>query len=114
MAPSQLGSNEDTGLQVLSEDGGRIFCRGCRGDAADSNDVLAVFAASAQSRPATVDRLARDYTLKDEGDGTWAMHPRALVQDRSRTIPPFETFVICIKRAQRSIAQRSGMYAFTG
>jgi hypothetical protein len=35
---------------------------------------------------ATLDRLAREYELKDELDGTWAVRPLELVRDRGRTV----------------------------
>ncbi len=33
-----------------------------------------------------LDRLAHEYSLKDELDGTWAVRPLALVRDRGRTV----------------------------
>jgi PAS domain S-box-containing protein len=82
-----FGRNENDDLQVLSEDGGLIFCRGWRHNAEDSsNDALAVFPAPAQRRPATLDRLTHEYSLKDQLDGTWAVRPLALVLDRGRSV----------------------------
>ncbi len=88
MSPSvALGSDGNDRLQVLSEDGGFVFCRGWRNSAQDTGDVaLAVFPVSEQPRPATLDRLTREYSLKDELDGTWAVRPLALAQDRGRTV----------------------------
>ncbi len=81
------GTNEDAGLQVLSEDGGLVFCRGwCDGTQGSSDSALAVFPASAQPRPATLDRLTHEYSFKNELDGTWAVRPLALVRDRGRTV----------------------------
>ncbi|HTV28988.1 MAG TPA: AAA family ATPase [Xanthobacteraceae bacterium] len=73
-------------LQVLSEDGELVFCRGWRDSAEGSKDALAVFPISAQPRPATLDRLTHEYSLKDELSGTWAVRPLALVRDRGRTV----------------------------
>jgi serine/threonine protein kinase len=48
--------------------------------------VPLVLAASKQPTLATVDRLAHEYSFKDELDGTWAVRPLELVQDRGQTI----------------------------
>jgi PAS domain S-box-containing protein len=75
------------GLQVLSEHGGLVFGRGWREDAAGGRkDVLIVLPASEQSAPATLDRLAHEYALKDELDSTWAARPLELVRGRGQTI----------------------------
>jgi len=75
------------GLEILSEDGGLILGRGWR-EAAESGrkDVLIVLPASEQPAPSTLDRLAHEYSLKDELDNTWAVRPLELVRDRGRTI----------------------------
>ena len=88
MNPSTpFSSNGNDNLQVLSEDGGLVFCRGWRDSAeGGSKDALAVFPASAQPRPAALDRLTHEYSLKDELDSTWAVRPLALVRDRGRTV----------------------------
>ena len=36
--------------------------------------------------PADLDRLAREYALKDELDGPWAVRPLALFRERGRTM----------------------------
>ena len=85
--PAQLGTNGVGGLEVLSEDGNLVFCRGWR-DITEGkrDDVLVVLPASEQPTPATLDRLAHEYSLKDELDGTWAVRPLELVRDRGQTI----------------------------
>ena len=84
---SRLGADGLGVLEVLSEDGGLVFCRGWRdGAKRRRKDVLIVLPASAQSTTTTVDRLAYEYSLKDELDGTWAVRPLELVRDRGRTI----------------------------
>ncbi|MGA2893311.1 MAG: AAA family ATPase [Xanthobacteraceae bacterium] len=45
-----------------------------------------MFPASAQPRPATLDRLTHEYSLKDELDGAWAVRPLELLRDRGRTV----------------------------
>ena len=84
---SRFGANGMGGLEVLSEDGGLIVCRGQRDIAEDERkDVLIVRPASDQPIPATLDRLAHEYSLKDELDSTWAVRPLELVRDRGQTI----------------------------
>ena len=38
------------------------------------------------TNPAILDRLAHEYSLKDELDGAWAVRPLELVRDRGQTI----------------------------
>ena len=75
------------GLQVLSEDSGLAFCRGWRDSTEGGHSgVLVVLPTSEQPIPATVDRLVHEYSFKDELDGTWAVRPLELVQDRGQAI----------------------------
>jgi PAS domain S-box-containing protein len=46
--------------------------------------VLAVLPAAEHPTPAILDRLAREYGLKDELDGAWAVRPLELVSERGR------------------------------
>jgi serine/threonine protein kinase len=69
-------------FQVLWQDGDRVFCRRVDGE----RDVLAVLLAAEHPAPAALDRLAHEYSLKDELDGAWAVRPLALERDRGRTI----------------------------
>lgn len=68
------------------------FVRGCRAGPPPAvagggrKGVLLVLAALEQPTLATVDRLAHEYSFKDELDGTWAVRPLELVQDRGQTI----------------------------
>ena len=85
MSPSsRFGADGDSSLKVLWEDGERVFCRreshvdGCRAA------VLAVLPAAEHPTPATLDRLAREYGLKNELDGAWALRPLELVRENSR------------------------------
>ena len=62
---SRFSANGMGGLEVLSEDGGLIVCRGQRDIAEDERkDVLIVRPASDQPIPATLDRLAHEYSLR--------------------------------------------------
>jgi serine/threonine protein kinase len=80
-----LNSDPDSGSQVLWEDGERIFCRGWRvGNDGNRNAVLVVLPAAEHPSRASVDRLAHEYALKDELDGTWAAKPLELTNDGAR------------------------------
>src|SRR3984957_14569047 len=87
MDPSSWsGTGGVSNLQVLWEDGERIFCRGESFTNGDRATMLAVLPAAKPPAPATLDRLAREYELKDELDGAWAVRPLELVRDRGRTM----------------------------
>ena len=82
-----FGGEEEGSLQVLWEDGERVFCRGWRlGADGHRLAVLAVVPAVEHPPPATLDRLAHEYGLKDELDGAWAVRPLELVRERGRTM----------------------------
>jgi PAS domain S-box-containing protein len=70
-------------LAILWEDGERVFCR-TRRPRDDRTSVLAVLPASAQPLPASLDRLAHEYTLKNELDAAWAARPLELVREHGR------------------------------
>src|ERR1700675_4238171 len=85
MNPSSwFGAGGVSNLQVLWADGERVFCR--RESRVDGNRaaVLAVLPVAEHPTPATLDRLAREYGLKDELDGAWAVRPLKLVRERGR------------------------------
>ena len=87
MDPSSwLGAGGINNLQVLWEDGERVFCRGESHADGRRAAVLAVLPASEHPTPATIDRLVREYELKDELDGAWAVRPLELVRERGRTM----------------------------
>ncbi len=88
MNPSSwFGAGWDSRLQVLWEDGERVFCRGLRdGGDVDSSAVLAVVPASDPPTPRSLDRLAHEYGLKDELDGAWAVRPLDLGREGGRTM----------------------------
>src|SRR5216684_3164312 len=82
--PSWLGAGGDSSLEVLWEDGERVFCR--RETRVDGYRaaVLVVLPAAEHPTPATLDRLAREHGLKDELGGAWAVRPLELVRERGR------------------------------
>lgn len=88
MIPSSLsGAYPDGSYQVVWEDGERVFSRGWRRDADGTpTAVLTVVPVAAHPSPASLDRLAHEYGLKDALDGTWAVLPLDLVREGGRTI----------------------------
>jgi len=84
--PSTLFSADgNNNFQVVWEDGERIFCRERHANA-DLPGVLAVLPAVEHPAPATLDRLAHEYGLKDELDRAWAVRPLQLVREGGRTM----------------------------
>ena len=84
---SRFGAVGIGGLQILREEDELAFCRGWRDSEEGSrNGVLVVLPASEPSAPATLNRLAHEYSLKDELDSPWAVRPLELSRDRGRTV----------------------------
>jgi serine/threonine protein kinase len=82
-----FGADADSSLQVLWEDGERVFCRGWRDGAdGDRHAVLAVLPAEEHPTPGSLNRLTHEYELKDYLDGAWAARPLELVRERGRTM----------------------------
>src|ERR1700688_358733 len=87
MTPSSwFGAGGESSLQVLWEDGERVFCRGESHADGYRAAVLVVLPAAEHPTPATLDRLAREYGLKDEREGAWAVRPLELVRERGRVM----------------------------
>src|SRR5215472_9151375 len=88
MNPSSwFDADGDRSFQVLWEEGDRVFCRGRRRSAdGDRDAVLAVLLAAEHPTPASLDRLAHEYGLRDELEGAWAVRPLELVRARGRTM----------------------------
>jgi serine/threonine protein kinase len=71
----------------LWEDGERVFCRSINhANNGDRSTVLAMLPAAEHPALATLDRLAHEYGLKSELDGTWAVRPLELIREGGRTI----------------------------
>ena len=80
-----MNPDADSNVQVLWEDGERVFCRRWRKDAdGDRNAVLAVLLAAEHPTPGSLDRLTHEYGLRDDLDGAWAVRPLELVRERGR------------------------------
>src|SRR5258706_6432006 len=73
-------------FQMLWEDGERVFYRGVSRATAEGPAVLAVLPAAEHPTPATLDRLAHEYGLKDELDRAWAARPLELIRERGWTM----------------------------
>jgi hypothetical protein len=63
-----------------------VFCRGERDADSSLTAALAVLPVAEHPTSATLDRLAREYGLKDELDGAWALRPLDLVREGGRTV----------------------------
>jgi PAS domain S-box-containing protein len=84
---SQFSASGIAGLELLSQDGGLLLGRGWREDAGGGRqDVLIVLPASEQPALTALDRLAHEYSFKDELDGTWAVQPLELLRDRGQSM----------------------------
>jgi PAS domain S-box-containing protein len=87
MNPSSwVGAGEDNSLQILWADGERVFCRAETRNKGFRSAVLAVLPAAEHPTPAVLGRLAREYELKDELDGVFAVRPLELLREGGRTI----------------------------
>jgi PAS domain S-box-containing protein len=85
MNPSRWFDADEDGIQVLWEEGDRVFCRGRRRSAdGDRDTVLAVLLAAEHPTPAGLDRLAHEYGLRDELDEAWAVRPLEFLRDGGR------------------------------
>jgi PAS domain S-box-containing protein len=86
-ASTVFAADGDRSFRILWEDGDRIFGRRDRGSA-DSygKTVLVVLPATEHPAPATLDRLAHEYGLKDELNTAWSARPVELVREHGRTM----------------------------
>ena len=79
----RFGPDAQCSLQVLWEDGERVFCRGWRrAPTASGRAVLAVLPAAEHPTPRASIALPTNTSLKDELDGAWAVRPLELVRER--------------------------------
>lgn len=84
---SRSSATQSSNLEVLWEDGDRIFCRTWREQAdGDRRAFLAVLLAPGQPDSAGADRLAHEYALKDHLDSSWAAMPVELLKDSGRSM----------------------------
>ncbi|CAG2152750.1 Adaptive-response sensory-kinase SasA [Cupriavidus campinensis] len=73
-------------LHVLWDDGERVFCRDQLPGEGGGHAVLLARPAAEHPLPATLDRLAHEFALRDELDGAWALRPLELLRDGGRTV----------------------------
>jgi PAS domain S-box-containing protein len=86
-SPLRSTTRGDDGSQVLWEDDGRVFSRDWLLDAdGRRRAVLTVRLAAEHPLPASIDRLAHEFALKEELESAWAVRPVDLRRDRDRTI----------------------------
>jgi PAS domain S-box-containing protein len=90
MTSSSFGS-DDLALEVLWQDGERVFCRTWRLGADGRQEFMAVRSAAERPTPDTVARLTREYELKDYIDSEWAVRPLELVHKRGQTVLVLES-----------------------
>ncbi|WP_262421706.1 trifunctional serine/threonine-protein kinase/ATP-binding protein/sensor histidine kinase [Paraburkholderia sp. UCT31] len=83
----RFGPLGDDRVEVLLEDGELALYR-VRREHADGNEaaVLGVRPTDAHPKPAILDRLAHEYSLKDELDSAWAVRPLELVRAGGRPL----------------------------
>ena len=107
-------------LQVLWEDGERVFCRGWRADSDTGRSAaLAVLPAAEYAPQAVLDRLAHEYELRDELDAAWAARPLALISERARTAllledsggEPLDRFIGAPMKVERFLRLAIGIVA---
>ncbi len=80
-----LPFGEKEGLQILWADGERVFCRGWRADGdGGRSPALVVLPAAERQAAAILNRLSREYELRDDLDGAWAARPLALAREGGR------------------------------
>ena len=78
---------DDLPLEVLWQDGERIFCKTWRvGAGGRRQEFMAVRPAAEHPTPDTVARLTHEYELSDYIASEWAIRPLELVQTRGQTV----------------------------
>jgi PAS domain S-box-containing protein len=74
-------------LLILSEDGERALCRMWRtGAKGTALSVLAAVVVSQESSSPGIDRLAREYELRDDLKSAWAARPLELIRNRDQAM----------------------------
>jgi hypothetical protein len=84
---SRALASVDDDLDVLWEDGERVFCRDRRPNADGKLDNILIVRLGAKHPTAdSRDRLAHEYALREELDGAWAVRPLELIRERGQTL----------------------------
>jgi len=78
---------EQDSVEVLWQDAGRAFCRlGRDGPGGDRHAFIPVLSGSEHPTLQSINRLTREYELKDSLAADWALRPVELVRERGRTM----------------------------
>ncbi|RZT36894.1 trifunctional serine/threonine-protein kinase/ATP-binding protein/sensor histidine kinase [Cupriavidus agavae] len=77
-------------VQILWDDGERVFSRGPYPVADGLRDVLIARPAAEHPLPATLDRLHHEHGLRNALDGAWAVLPREIVRESGRPLLLFD------------------------
>ena len=78
---------KDGDLEVLWEDGERVFCRTWRRDRDGQRYAhIAVLAATDPPTAGSIDRLVHEFGLRNHLDSAWALRPLELVREPGRTM----------------------------
>src|SRR5580704_2204355 len=92
MTMCSSSGTDDLPLDVLWEDGERIFCRIWRVDAiGERKEIMAVRCAAEGPASATMARLTHEYKLRDYLDGAWALRPIELMKEHGQAVLVLET-----------------------
>ena len=84
---SWFDADPGSSLQVVWEEGDRVFCRGVRDGAdGDRNTVLVVLPAGEPPTADSLNRLRHEYELRDDLDDAWAVRPLELVHEHGHTM----------------------------
>src|SRR5262245_40033561 len=84
--PSLTSGREDETLDVLWDDGERLYRRVWRNTGDGRQEFLVAQPGAEQPTPAAVNRLAHEYGLKDDLDRSWAVRPLELVHVHGQTL----------------------------
>src|ERR1700747_3479337 len=79
-------------LETLHQDAEFILYRGLLQTVAKTarRSILVLSPVMDRPAPATIKKIEHEFSLKDELDPAWAIRPRALTQQQSRTMLVFE------------------------
>jgi predicted ATPase len=77
---------ERDSVEVLWQDAGRAFCRLGGDGAGDGHAFIPVLSGSEHPTLESINRLIREYELKDSLAADWALRPVELVRERGRTL----------------------------
>jgi hypothetical protein len=77
-------TGEEIPLEVLWEDGDRIYCRTWRNDDGVWQEFMAVLPTGENPSPDSINPLSHEYGLKEYLDDAWALRPLELARAHGR------------------------------